>query len=114
MDGLTKRSVKVRLSISFVIAIIWTAVMVVCGGFKDSVTFMIVLAPVLMTWSLTTLLFFPKEYMNEVIMPYLKIWVHLITFRFGEAVHDLINPLIWTVKALIKSIKTIFWAFSSH
>lgn len=114
MDNLTKESVKKRLIVSFVLAVLWTVIMLVLGMFKDSLVLIVILAPVLMTWEFTTLLFFPKEFLNNVILPPLKMWLHLFTFRIGEALSDLIQPLVWGVKTLIKSIKVIFWAFSKE
>lgn len=112
MENLTKESVKKRLIVSFVLAVLWTVIMLMVGEFKDSLVLIVILAPMLTTWSFTTLLFFPKEFLNNVILPPLIMWLHLFTLRIGEALSDLIQPFVWTVKALIKSIKVIFWAFS--
>lgn len=114
MENLTKESVKKRLIVSFILAVLWTVMALVLHMFDDSLVLVVILAPMLMTWSLTTLLFFPKEFLNNVIMPSLKMWLHLFTFRFGEVLRDLGQPFVWTVKALIKSIKVIFWAFSKQ
>ena len=112
MDNLTKESVKKRLVVSVVLGVLWTIMMFMMGGFKNQVALIAVLAPVLMTWSLTTLLFFPKEFLNNVIISPLKMCLHLVTLKFMEALKDFLNPFIWTLKTLIKSIKIIFWAFS--
>lgn len=114
MENLTKESSKKRLIISFVLAVLWTVTMLVLDMFKDTFILIVILAPVLMTWELTTILFFPKEFLNNVVLPPLKMWLHLFTFRFWEALGDLIQPLLWFVKALIKSIKVIFWTFSKE
>lgn len=114
MENLTKESSKKRLIISFVLAVLWTVTMLVLDMFKDTFILIVILAPVLMTWELTTILFFPKEFLNNVVLPPLKMWLHLFTFRFWEALDDLIQPLLWFVKALIKSIKVIFWTFSKE
>ncbi len=114
MENLTKESVKKRLIVSFILAVLWTVIMLMLGMFKDSLVLIVILSPMLMTWSFTTILFFPKEYLNNVILPPLKMLLHLFTFRIGEALSDLIQPLVWWIKALVKSIKVILGAFSKQ
>ncbi len=113
MEGLTKKSVKVRLLISFLLAIIWTIIMYSLGGFKGSSALLVILSPMLMTWSISVYLFFPKEIIKNVILPYFVMWIHFLSLNLGKGIKDIFQPLVWQIKGLIRSIKVIIWAFSS-
>ncbi len=113
MEGLTKKSAKVRLIISFVLAMIFTVVLGVIQLLSKHLEIILIVVPVLMTWSFSSVLFWPKKYFSEVVVSAWKMLLHLFTFRFGDAINDLFRQISWCFTSLVKSIRVIFWMLSS-
>lgn len=112
--GLTKKQIKIRLLISFILGIICLLIMILLNRDGEMHLVVWILAPFLMTWSVLALLLDFKGYVENAIKPCFMMFLYLFTLRFVSFFQCMFQPFVWLVKQLIYSVKAVVWAFSGE
>lgn len=110
----TKKQIKTRLIIAFVIGIICLLLMILINKGEDISVIALILSPFLMTWSCLTLILDFKGYLENALKPWFKMFLYVCTLQFGLAFKCMFQPFVWMAKTLVYSAKAVFWAFSGE
>lgn len=113
MYNLTKEQVKVRLFISFILGVLISIALYFITDIGEQLIIVCCLAPLLLTLSIGSIIFYPKEFLKNVILKEIYFGLFLITFRVIDAFGNLADSFKWNFKLIWQVIKMSFWAFSS-